>query len=191
MSTRDIDTEPNASNDYPYPSIPRVLPLISYIKCKKCGDVVSDCDLILHGMFPMIPISLSSTHMPVQIHEDGICIKVNNTELISKRLMRVGLEITHIGPPDDCRCIEDNVHPRLRLIAVFPLCEHNEDVDNDTNTITTFLDKSCELDHSNNTTKRNLRINMAFDRKNNSWSYSHDSEIKIPCDNIIKSARKT
>ncbi len=205
MSTQDIVRDPHAEGDVGEKeegvNITRVHALTQHIICKNCLTVVSDCNVVLYDMSstpetimmtPRTGIRMMLEPKLVQIHKNQLFVVTGGIELSTRILKMVSIEITHLNAPIECDCIERNIRTWYQLEAVFPLCHHTTGVDDSTNTIMTFLGKTCSKDHSELSflLERHLEINMIFISDDNTWESLPKPKIKLRCDNITKSASK-
>jgi hypothetical protein len=194
MSTHVLETEAEAKtivNEI------RVNSYIHNISCIYCDTIVTECDVALIGNvnFPGVYIIPSNANNlpPVEIHRYQLFAKTGGIELSTRVLKIVGLEITYLSPPTQCQCIGEHEIPTYQLLAIFPLCEHNTGIDESSSTVMSFMKHYCPEYHTNvyDNAEREINISMIYNKEDNTWESRPEPVIKLPCNNLVKSAMKT
>lgn len=174
----------------------RVNAYIHNISCENCDTIVTDCEVTLIGDSNclgdhIIPPGVYNL-TPVLVHQNQLFVRTGGIELSNRILKIVGLELANISSPIECDCIKSNKPPRYQLDALFPLCEHNSEANESSNTIMTFLKQTCHSPHSgmNDRPERYIGVDMYYNKEENTWESLPLPKIKVKCENLVKSAVK-
>jgi hypothetical protein len=189
MSTKGIVFDINDEIDVP--KTVRVHSLEQFIKCNGCEEVVSNCKIALVNYFT--EERRLGMKRPVQIHDKFLFVETEDIHPFTPIFGQVGLEINNIDYPLECKCSQKSSDLGYRLCATFPLCHHNDKIENTDNTISTLIHVLCERDHSNeiDICERDIDIRMRFNSDNNVWESRPNPIFKLSCDNNLrKSANK-